>query len=60
MQRARVEVTPSNPPLQTGGRNLEKRGVSFAEASTAFSDPLSVTIADPLHSQDEDRFVLFG
>jgi uncharacterized DUF497 family protein len=41
-------------------RNMERHGVSFAEASTAFGDPLSATIADPLHSQDEDRFVLFG
>ena len=40
--------------------NLEKHGVSFAEASTAFSDPLSVTIPDPMHSRVEDRFVLFG
>jgi uncharacterized DUF497 family protein len=41
-------------------RNLEKHGVSFAEASTLFGDPLSVTIPDPLHSQGEDRFVPFG
>ena len=41
-------------------RNLAKHGVSFAEASTAFGDLLSVTIADPLHSEEEDRFVLFG
>jgi uncharacterized DUF497 family protein len=41
-------------------RNLAKHGVSFAEASTAFGDPLSVTIPDPAHSGDEDRFVLFG
>jgi len=41
-------------------RNLEKHGVSFAEASTAFGDPLSVTIPDPRHSVGEDRHVLFG
>jgi len=41
-------------------QNLAKHGVSFVEASTAFGDPLSVTIADPLHSLSEDRFVLFG
>jgi uncharacterized protein len=40
--------------------NLAKHGVSFAEASTAFGDPLSITIADPVHSRGEDRFVLFG
>ena len=41
-------------------RNLSKHGVSFAEASTTFGDPLSVTISDPLHSEAEERFVLFG
>ncbi len=40
--------------------NLEKHGVTFDEASTAFEDALSVTIADPLHSEDEERFVLIG
>jgi len=41
-------------------RNLKIHGVSFDEASTAFQDPLSKTIADPLHSEDEERFVLLG
>ena len=41
-------------------RNLTTHGVSFDEASTAFQDPLSNTIADPLHSEDEERFVLLG
>lgn len=40
--------------------NREKHGVSFEEASTAFGDPLSLTIPDPDHSQEEDRFVLMG
>jgi uncharacterized protein len=41
-------------------RNLAIHGVSFEEASTAFQDPLSKTIDDPLHSADEERFVLLG
>ena len=41
-------------------QNLIKHGVSFEEASTAFHDKLSITIPDPLHSEDEDRFVLIG
>lgn len=41
-------------------RNLAKHGVSFEEASTIFSDPLELTIPDPLHSEDEDRFVSLG
>jgi uncharacterized protein len=40
--------------------NLEIHGVSFGEAGTAFRDALSLTIYDPLHSEEEDRFVLLG
>ena len=41
-------------------RNVEKRGVSFEEATTVFGDPRSWTIDDPLHSEDEVRFVTMG
>ena len=41
-------------------RNLTIHGVSFDDASTAFQDPLSKTIDDPLHSEEEGRFVLLG
>jgi uncharacterized DUF497 family protein len=40
--------------------NLRKHGVSFAEAATAFEDPLSITVAVPEHSTREARFVLIG
>ena len=40
--------------------NLETHGISFDEASTAFRDTLSLAIYDPLHSEEEDRFVLIG
>jgi uncharacterized DUF497 family protein len=40
--------------------NREKHGISFDEASTAFFDPLSSTIAHPGKSDDEFRFVLIG
>jgi uncharacterized protein len=40
--------------------NLRKHGVTFEEAASAFADPLSITIADPLHSEGEGRFVLLG
>lgn len=40
--------------------NIEKHGVSFEEASTAFQDTLSLTIDDPLHSIDEERLILIG
>ncbi len=40
--------------------NVRKHGVSFEEASTTFGDPLALTIADPLHSEEEDRFISLG
>jgi uncharacterized DUF497 family protein len=40
--------------------NLRKHWVSFAEAATCFYDPLSITIPDPDHSDDEQRFLLLG
>ena len=40
--------------------NFETHGISFDEASTAFGDILSLAIYDPLHSDEEDRFVLIG
>jgi uncharacterized DUF497 family protein len=41
-------------------QNLEKHGVGFEEATTIFSDPLSRTISDPDHSEEEERFILLG
>jgi len=40
--------------------NLEKHGVSFEEARTIFGDPLSLTIADTGHGEDEFRFAIVG
>ena len=40
--------------------NIRKHGVSFEEASTVFSDVWSRTIDDPLHSDDEERYVILG
>ena len=41
-------------------QNIENHGVSFAEAATVFGDPLSLTIPDPLHSVEEERFITIG
>jgi hypothetical protein len=41
-------------------RNLKKHGVSFEEAKMVFNDPFSITIPDPLHSDDEQRFINIG
>jgi len=40
--------------------NLGKHGVSFAEAVTAFGDPLSMNMSDPDHSESEQRFIVLG
>ena len=40
--------------------NAEKHGVRFEEASTIFADPVSLTIRDPAHSQEEARFATIG
>jgi len=37
--------------------NLSKHGVSFEEAASSFGDPMALTIADPDHSNAEDRFL---
>ncbi|MEW5746021.1 MAG: BrnT family toxin [Nitrospirota bacterium] len=41
-------------------KNIKVHGVTFDEASTAFKDTLSLTIYDPLHSEDEHRQILIG
>jgi uncharacterized DUF497 family protein len=40
--------------------NLSKHGVSFSEAMTVFDDPLSSTLPDHDHSEDELRFITVG
>ena len=41
-------------------RNLRKHGIDFNEASTTFADTLSITIPDPDHSEDEERWLTMG
>ena len=38
-------------------RNRRKHGITFEEAVSVFADPTELTIDDPDHSTDEDRFV---
>jgi len=45
---------------QKAKSNEQKHGITFDEASTVFEDPLSLTIHDPLHSENEERFTLIG
>ena len=40
--------------------NLKKHRVGFDDATTVFNDPFSVTIHDPEHSVDEQRYIEIG
>jgi len=40
--------------------NLKNHRVSFEEAMTVFTDPLSLTIPDILHSDVEERRIIIG
>jgi len=41
-------------------KNIKKHKISFEEAVTVLCDPLSLTIADPDHSEEEERFIDIG
>lgn len=41
-------------------QNIKKHKVSFEEASSVFYDEKALVSSDPEHSEDEDRFVIFG
>jgi hypothetical protein len=45
---------------EKAARNSAKHGVSFEEAETVFGDPLGRIVADPRHSEHEERYVLLG
>jgi uncharacterized protein len=40
--------------------NYDKHGVTFEEARSVFHDEHARLIADPDHSEDEDRFIILG
>jgi uncharacterized protein len=40
--------------------NVEKHGISFEEAKTAFKDLFGIVLDDVEHSLDEERFLLLG
>ena len=40
--------------------NKEKHNISFEEARTVFYDDMALVIADPDHSEQEDRFIILG
>jgi len=40
--------------------NIEKHGISFKEAATAFLDPNAAIMYDKEHSQEDERFTIIG
>jgi uncharacterized DUF497 family protein len=40
--------------------NVRKHGVSFADASTVFRNPLAKVLPDPTHSEEEQRSLILG
>ena len=38
-------------------RNEAKHGVAFDEAMTIFNDPFAMTVSDPDHSDEEERWL---
>jgi uncharacterized DUF497 family protein len=46
--------------IRKAASNVRKHGITFEEASTVLSDFISITIPDPLHLDNEERFVTIG
>ena len=38
-------------------RNLQKHGMAFGEAATVFRDDPSISVPDPDHAVEEERFI---
>ena len=55
MDRLRFEWDP-----EKDASNQNKYGISFHEAKSIFTDEFARLIADPDHSEDDDRFILLG
>ncbi len=45
---------------EKASRNKAKHGITFDEAKTVFNDPFSMTVSDPDHSAEEERWVDIG
>jgi len=45
---------------QKARANRLKHRLSFGEAATVLRDPLAITVFDPDHSQEEDRYITVG
>jgi uncharacterized DUF497 family protein len=46
--------------IKKANSNIKNHEVSFEEAATVFADTLSSTIPDPLHSIEENCYIIIG
>ena len=46
--------------LSKAEEDLRKHRVGFQDAATIFRDPLGITIFEPYHSKEEDRYITIG
>ncbi|MEZ5553414.1 MAG: BrnT family toxin [Pseudomonadales bacterium] len=46
--------------ITKANQNIEKHGVTFEEGASVFDDDFSLTVSDPDHSAEENRFLIFG
>ena len=46
--------------INKANANQKKHSVTFEEASTVLSDVFSITVTDPLHPENEERWVTIG
>lgn len=60
MDYAKQQVMELEWDRRKAAANYRKHGVTFAEAATAFADPLALAFADPDHSTLEHRELTFG
>ena len=45
---------------EKASRNEAKHGVTFEEVKTIFNDPFALTVSDPDHSDEEERWLDIG
>ena len=54
------DISFSWDPEKDKGNQEKHSGIGFEEAKTVFYDEYARLIFDPIHSKDENRFILLG
>jgi hypothetical protein len=65
--RARIDIGDhssgllfSFDPINSTNTQIDGEQVQISQALTVFGDPLQMTVFDPDHSDDEDRYITMG